>query len=142
MKIRMTTDGEASATYLYLNEGTPVARTECLEGEPMTNLDLSAEGTLVGVEVLELPKAFVWNEIGRGSEERSLVVNVGMDTVANVTRVSVGSRGKSVRETETPNGARLLWDAEGNLLEVVMPGLPKTVVVGDATRRFHDLTKS
>ena len=49
----MTYDEEARAIYIYIREGVEIADTHIvLDGDIMVNLDKSAEGNTIGVEIL------------------------------------------------------------------------------------------
>ena len=53
--MRMTYDSEARAAYIYLVEGSEIARTETVhDGECLINLDKDVEGNIIGVEIVGL----------------------------------------------------------------------------------------
>jgi uncharacterized protein YuzE len=63
MKLRITQDREANATYVYFREGATHERTECLPNG--VNVDYDADGNLLGVEVLELVDELVIVDLTR-----------------------------------------------------------------------------
>jgi uncharacterized protein YuzE len=51
--LRITYDSEANATYIYLMEGSQIARTETVHDEEcFINLDKDIEGNVIGVEIV------------------------------------------------------------------------------------------
>ena len=51
--MRMTYDSEARATYIYLTEGSQIARTEIVhDGDCLITFDRDVEGNIIGVEIV------------------------------------------------------------------------------------------
>ena len=53
--MRMTYDSEANASYIYLIEGSQIARTEIVHDEDcLITFDKDVEGNIIGVEIVDL----------------------------------------------------------------------------------------
>jgi uncharacterized protein YuzE len=158
MKIRITQDQEAAATYIYLQEGATHGRTVTM-ADDLTNIDFDTDGNVVGIEIMDLPSHIIvddvtnrwhdWKQEGLSGpfarpakaevyttkEGNRMKVYVQTNTVDGWTYVSVQSRSNTARSETTPNGTRIDYDADGNLVGMQCPGLPETVVVDDITNR-------
>jgi uncharacterized protein YuzE len=61
MKIRITQDTEAQATYIYLQEGAKFSHTISLPND--VNVDIDTDGNIIGIEVLELVSTLLVHDI-------------------------------------------------------------------------------
>lgn len=48
--------GEGSAAYVYFQRGVPVAKTVTKSTWPVINIDLAADGSVVGIEAVGIPE--------------------------------------------------------------------------------------
>jgi uncharacterized protein YuzE len=67
MKLRITQDTEAQATYIYLVEGTK--HSHSVEMPNGWVFDFDTDGNVRGIEILELMKSCVVNDITRKDGE-------------------------------------------------------------------------
>lgn len=68
MKLRITQDREANASYIYLQEGATFART--IDPPNGVNVDIDVNGNIIGIEILELLEVVVL-DITRSEEEQA-----------------------------------------------------------------------
>jgi uncharacterized protein YuzE len=69
MKVRITQDTEAQATYIYLIEGSTHSHT--IEMPNGWNIDFDTDGNIRGIEILELLGSLVINDITRQPGEEA-----------------------------------------------------------------------